>query len=284
MTLSREEYIEQAHFFRTMRERLALSIPMQELMASLREEVLSTTNLPYAIDFLLSELLHEGVIAGGMQRLNHYFTPFQAYVVSEAENDRGRFDLRVGLEILEREAEYLSGEPTAAGVFLFQFETLCRNRLQYDQGLKAIAGHPIFSEEWRQWILTVRRQIGLVELSDLIYVRSEYYRQRQSKLGMSSDDGALRPILFGQREGKIALAHRQKEPLLLLSALQRHLGYPAVPRQQPADETVELIPQMARRMERLEARLKLLEEESREGLDITKFYIRPQEGGQTAMP
>jgi hypothetical protein len=38
------------------------------------------------------------------------------------------------------------------------------------------------------------------------------------------------------------------------------------------DNTLELIPQMQRRIERLEARIKFLEEEQRQGIDITKFY------------
>jgi hypothetical protein len=45
-----------------------------------------------------------------------------------------------------------------------------------------------------------------------------------------------------------------------------------VPRPVPPDQTHELIPQLARRLERLEARIKLMEEERRTGLDITKFY------------
>ena len=54
--------------------------------------------------------------------------------------------------------------------------------------------------------------------------------------------------------------------------MQRHLGYPRVPRPVPPDRTDELLPQLARRMERMEARIKLMEEERRTGIDITKFY------------
>ena len=71
------------------------------------------------------------------------------------------------------------------------------------------------------------------------------------------------------------MTHRNKEPLLLFSALQRHLGYPAVPRLKPLDETVELLPQMLRRLERIETRLKLMEEEQKGGIDITRFF-QPQ--------
>ena len=38
------------------------------------------------------------------------------------------------------------------------------------------------------------------------------------------------------------------------------------------DETVEVIPQMLRRLERLEIRLKLMEEEQKDGIDITRFF------------
>src|ERR671919_56356 len=123
--LGREEYIEQSHFFRALGERLAGNVPAQEILASVREEVLATTKLPMAINFLLGELRHEGLLGPAMARLPHYFTPFQAYVVQESENERLRFDLRVGLEILRHEAEYRAGEPTRQGIFLYQFEALC---------------------------------------------------------------------------------------------------------------------------------------------------------------
>ena len=54
--------------------------------------------------------------------------------------------------------------------------------------------------------------------------------------------------------------------------MQRHLGYPEVPRPTQPDETHELIPQLARRVERLESRIKLMEEERQAGIDITRFY------------
>ena len=44
--LGREEYIEQAHFFRALAERLEVNVPAQEVLASVREETLATTKLP----------------------------------------------------------------------------------------------------------------------------------------------------------------------------------------------------------------------------------------------
>jgi hypothetical protein len=113
-----------------------------------------------------------------MRRLNHYFTPFQTFIVESAENEQGRFDMRIAVQILRAEAAYRAEHPTPQGSFLFQFETLARNRLSYDAGLKAMSDDPIYDGGWREWILTVRRQIGLVDFSDLLYVRSQYYLTR----------------------------------------------------------------------------------------------------------
>ncbi len=85
----------------------------------------------------------------------------------------------------------------------------------------------MYDENWREWILTVRRQVGLIDLGDMLYVRSEHYRQTRGE--------AEKPVLFGEKEGRIALANRRKDPLYLFAALARHLGYPTVPRPRPED-------------------------------------------------
>ncbi len=267
-----EEYIEQVHFFTVLGERLAENMPAQEALAALREEVLATTKLPMAVGFLLAELKHQGILSAGMRQLAHYFTPFQCYVMSETENDRGRFDLRIGLDILGREAQYRT-EPgvSRAGLFLYQLEALCRNRLGYDDGLEAIAADPSYDDTWRDWILTVRRQIGIVEMADMVYVRSEYYIDKMAKLAPTQvADRSL--LLFGRQEGRIAWANRKKDPLLLFAALHRQLGYPQVPRTKLVDPEQRLLPTLARRVEQLEGRLKLVEEEQRGGIDLERFY------------
>jgi hypothetical protein len=276
--LDREEYIEQHHFFTVLGEGLVENVPAQEVLATVREEILVTTKLPMAIDFLLAELRHKGVFAEGMKRLSHYFTPFQCYVMSEAESDRRRFDLRIALEILAREAKYRAGpDISRQGLFLYCFEAICRNRLGYDPGLEAMAEDPSFDEPWREWILTVRRQIGIVDLPDLIFVRSEYYHQQNAGGGDAPARSSLNDpsCLFGQREGRIAWANRMKDPLVLFAALHRQLGYPQVPRTQLADPEERLLPVLARRIEQLEGRLKLLEEEQRGGIQLEQFYTQP---------
>jgi hypothetical protein len=270
--LSREEYVEQAYLFRVLLERLGQNTPIQDLFEHVKQELLATTKLVMAVDFLLSDMKHLGIMSSGMRRLAHYFSPFQAFLVEESENDRGRFDLQTAFQILRAEADYRANSDSRQGMFFYQFESLCRNRLNYDRGLKAIAEDPAYDDAWTEWILLVRKQLGLVDIADLIYTRSqEFENYRRQRLG-PQDAPAGHRWLFGEKEGKIARAHRQKEPLFLFAAMQRHLGYPSVPRPVPADESVHLIPQLMRRMERLETRIKLFEEEQRQGIDITKFY------------
>jgi hypothetical protein len=274
--------VEQAYFFRVLRERIPQNLPLQECLRQVKEELLASAKLPMAVDFLRMELEHAGVFATAMARLPHYFTPFQTYIVEEAENERGRFDLLVALEILRAEADYRAANASRQGLFVFQFELLCRNRLRYDRGLTAMAADSWYDADWREWILIVRRQVGIIDFADLVYVRSAYYQQRR-KAQSGEDVEPEKPVLFGEKEGKIAWANRDKDPLFLFAALQRHLAYPNVPRLTPPDQTPQIIPQLMRRVERLENRIKLLEEEEQHGsIDITKFYSslrKPRDDG-----
>ena len=58
--LDREEYIEQTHFFRVFAERLHENVPSQEILLTVQEEILSTTKLPMAIDFLRQQQTNAG--------------------------------------------------------------------------------------------------------------------------------------------------------------------------------------------------------------------------------
>jgi hypothetical protein len=278
--LEREEYIEQAYLFRGLHDRLDQSDPVQEVMRHLRQEVLATTKLPMAIDFLLAELNHVGTMATAMRKLSHYFAPFQTFVMDAAEDERGKFDMQRGLLILEHEARFRAEGADRPSMFFYQFESLCRNRLDYDYGLQAMAADPIYDESWKRWILAVRHQIGMVDLADLVYVHSEHYLKRQASRGVET--AVPDPLLFGEKEGRIALANRKKEPLYLFAALQRQLGYPEVPRPKPPNPADELLPKLSRTVERLEVRIKLLEDEQRErGIDLSQFYGKFGPGGQT---
>jgi hypothetical protein len=267
--LDREEYVEQAYFFRVLRERLGEAMASQQVLARLDQEILATTRLPYAIQFLAAELKHSGLLSSGFQKLPHYFAPFQGFVVAMAEEPRMRFSLDTALLVLQREAEYRAAGPTPAGLFVYQFETLCRNRLGYDGGLAAMAADPFYDPDWKAFLEMTRRQVGLVDFADLVYVRSELYlkdRRRQEP-----DYEPPLPPLLGEKEGRIARASIGRDPLFLFAALQRQLGYPEVPRPRPRDDPGARLEALQARLRDLEARFKLLEAEIRGQVDLSKL-------------
>ncbi|WP_437204998.1 hypothetical protein [Planctomicrobium sp. SH664] len=271
--LDREESVEQAYFFRVLRERVEDNTPVQEVLASVREEILATTKLPMAIDFLLGELHLKGRFGDGMGRLGHYFTPFQTFIVQQAEDDESRLDFRLGLQILEREAELKSqGTLTAPALFIFQFECIARNRLGYDAGMKAVAGDPLYPEEWQTWISRIRHELGTVEFADMVYTRSQQYVEELRLRRREPDFVPGYPILFDVATGRIARANVGKDPLYMFAALQRQLGYPVVPRPRPPRTERLLDPVVESRLQRIEGRMALLEQELRGGVDLTKFY------------
>ena len=273
--LLREEYIEQAYFFQILGERLPQNIPIQDILVQVRDETLSTTKLPLALDYMLAELCTNGSVAPAMSQLSHYFTPFQTYLMQEAEDEKGMFDLRTAVKILQHESEYRADNPDRPGLFLYQLESLCHNRLQYDAGLLAISQDSFYDQDWQQWILIVRRQIGIVDIADLIFMRSWHLIHTQNR---QTTEPVLpeHPILFGEKEGKIALANSRKDPLFLFAALQRHLGYPQVPRPKPFDDSKNKLAMLQQKIDQLSVRTKLLEDESRGGIDLSQYYTAPE--------
>ena len=294
--LPEEEYIEQAYFFRTFGERLEDNRPAQDILRTVGEEILATTKLPIAIDLLASEVERRGLIAPAMQKLGHYFTPFQTFVIEQAEDDRSRFPFRTALEVLQREVEYRAGlhEQTdrrgrnrtatalPAGLFTYQFEAIARNRLGYTTGLEAMAADPIYFQVdpilgvnlgpwWRAWLLELPRRIGTVDFADLVYDRSEQFVIDQRRISRNDAFEPLRPSLFGQQEGRIAKANSGRDPLYMFAAMQRQLGYPKVPRVERKNREAELDPAIELRFQRLEAKLLMLENEQKGTLDLSEF-------------
>ncbi|HEV3144760.1 MAG TPA: hypothetical protein VGZ47_12795 [Gemmataceae bacterium] len=267
--LEREEYIEQAYFFRVFRERLAHNLAAQELLEHLHEEILSTTRLPMAIQFMATELKHTGILASGFERLPHYFTAFQTFVIGQAEREGLRFSMPTALVLLEREATYRANQPTRPGLFVYQFEAISRNKLGYDEGLTAMMADPMYDEHWRGYFDMIRRQGGTVDFADLLFVRSELYVTEERRTNPDYEPSV--PPLFGEKEGKIARANRGRDPLFLFAALQRQLGYPEVPRPKERDDAEAKIEQMQLKLREMEARLKLIESELRGQIDLSQF-------------
>src|SRR5262245_14046580 len=272
--LDREEYIEQAYFFRTLRERLEYKMPTQQILDHLPQEILSTTRLPMSVQFIASELKHTGLLSSGFVKLPHYFTPFQSFVMQNTEDEKKKFSIEIGMLILEREALYRAGAPTPQGLFVFEFEALSRNRLGYDEGLRYMQQDAFFDDAWRGYLDMVWRQVGVVDFADLLYVRSELYVTDQRRL----DPGYAPPVpvLFGEKEGKIAKANRGRDPLYLFAALQRQLGYPEVPRSRPREDPLVQVEALKAKIRELETRLKLLESEVKGRVDLSEFMVKPE--------
>lgn len=280
--LDREEYVEQEYFFRVYRERLLEGVPSQEILQTIHEELLATTRLPMAIDFMRAEIMHNGRISEAMRRLSHYFTAFQAFVMRQAEDDESRFEQRVALRILEQESRYRISEPRMAGMFIYQLECIARHRLGYSEGLRAMAEDPVYSEAWSQWIRRLGANLGTRELSELIFqVSDHFYTRRSAGRGMSGEEAEGKGlVLFGEQEGRIARANIGRDPLYLFAALQRHLGYPSVPQSISSDATEKLPGFLEARLQKIEQKMKILEQETKGGLDLSRFY-RAGEGAST---
>jgi hypothetical protein len=267
--LDREEYIEQAYLFRTVRERLSENQAAQDIFQHVSEELLSSTRLPYAVSFLAAELKHTGLVANGFSKLPHYFTAFQAFVVKQAEDEKSRFPMTTAFLVLEREAAYRAENPTKPGLFVYQFETISRNRLGYLDGLEAMTRDPFYDQEWRDYFDTLRKNVGEIDFCDLVFLRSELYALEERRKNPAFE--LPLPVIFGEKEGKIAKASRNRDPLYLFAALQRQLGYPEVPRYKVRDESTTKLEIIQTKLRELEMRLKLAEGELRGNVDLSQF-------------
>jgi hypothetical protein len=273
--LEREEYIEQAYFFHMFRERLIDGLPAQEILARIGEELLSTTKLPLAVSFLHSEIKGVGVMGPAMERIRHYFTPFQAHVMFQAESELSRFAMEQALLVLEREAKFKAESPPLTALFVFQFEAISRNRLGYTKGLAAMAADPFYTEDWAEYILTLRARLGDVDFADLIFVRSQQFATERRRTNPEFEPKF--PILFGEKEGKIARANRGRDPMYLFAALQRQLGYPEVPRPRRPDELEARVLLLEQKIAQLENRLKVAESDNQHDVDLAQVIVKPED-------
>jgi len=199
----------------------------------------------------------------------HCFHAFQAFVIRQTEDEGRRFSIETALLILEREAQYRASQPNRPGLFVYQFEAISRNRLGYDEGLVSMADDPFFDADWEEFLDFVRRQIGIVDFTDLVYLRSDLYVKDQRRQAPRYEPPL--PPLFGEKEGRIAAANRGRDPLYLFAALQRQLGYPEVPRPRIADDWEAKLKKVQTKLHEMEARLKLVEGEVKGQIDLSQF-------------
>src|SRR5262249_33918164 len=152
---------------------------------------------------------HTGLLSSGFARLGHYFAPFQAFVLQGTEDERKKFDIGLGLLVLEREAQYRAGNISPAGLFVYQFETMSRNRLGYEAGIRAMQADSYYAADWKQFLGDIWSQLGVVDFADLIFLRSELYVSERWRA--DEDYVPKLPPLFGEKEGKIARANRGRD-------------------------------------------------------------------------
>lgn len=284
MPLDREEYIEQAYFFKNYRERLEDAIPSQVILATIYEEILATTKLPMAIDFLKSELLLTGRISDGMEKLSHYFTPFQTFILKNAEDDKSKFDQKTGLKILEHEAEYRSESPSSSGLFIYQFECIARNRLGYHAGLDAISKDTIYDDDWSKWIRKLKIQLGSIDFADLLYLRSQHFVDEQRRIPGNEQFEPQYSILFTKQDGRIAKANHDRDPLYMFAALQRQLDYPEVPRPFAKKDKPIFHPALEARLHKIEMKLQLIDSELKGDFDLNQFIVKEVKLDENEMP
>ena len=113
--------------------------------------------------------------------------------------------------ILERRGQVQGPDgPSLPALFVFQFEgDSRRNRLGYTKGLAAMASATrLYTEDWVDYILTLAHPVGRRRS----FARPSFSSGPSSLPGDASGEPdfiSKFPILFGEKEGKIALAPNQ---------------------------------------------------------------------------
>ena len=269
--LDREEYVEQAYFFRAFRERLADNLPAQDILSRVHEELLSSTRLPYAVQFLVAELKHSGLMASGFEKLPHYFTPFQGFVVRQGGRGEAALPDGDGSSRARARGRSIAAEKhDPAGPLRLPV----RDHRPQPTRLSRWHGRGRGRSGLRRGVACLyqradRAQVGDIDFADLIYLRSELYVTEQRRADSTYEPPV--PPLFGEKEGKIAKASRGREPLYLFAALQRQLGYPEVPRYNQRDDGKTRWEKFEAKLRELETRLKLAEGELRGNIDLSQF-------------
>ena len=253
VVLDRDEYVEQAYLFRAFRDRLADNLPAQDILTRVHEELLSSTRLPYAVQFLVAELKHSGLLASGFEKLPHYFTPFRR--LSSGKQKRNRALPMTTLCSSWSASALQSRDSNEAGLVHIPVRDDRRNRLGYLGGTAA-SRDPLYDGEWRAFVSGSKpRQVGDMDFADLVYLRSELYVQEQRR---ESIVRTFTNALFGEKEGKIAKASAAAGLHCICSPPSKGNSAIQVPRYTQRRRQIEM-GEAREETTRLETRLKLAE-------------------------
>ena len=180
------------------------------------------------------------------------------------------------LLVLEREAKFKSEAPSLPALFVFQFEAIVANRLGYNKGLAGMAADPFYTEEWKDYILTLRTRLGDVDFADLIFVRSEQFVRERRRL--NPDFIPKFPVLFGEKEGKIARANRGRDPDVPLRRTPAPAWLPrGPPHPPPRRARGPRARSSSRSIAQLENRLKIAESDIHQDIDLSQVLVKPED-------
>ncbi len=163
---------------------------------------------------------------------------------------------------------------TSAGLFVYQFKALSRNRLGYDGGLLNMALDPQYDENWRAFLQMVRQQVGVVDFADIIYIRSDLYVKDQRREHPDYEP-SVQP-LFGDKEGRIAKANRGRDPLYLFWRCSVSSAIPKCPGPSLADDLESKIEALRVKFRELEMRVKVIDAELKGQVDVTQLLAKPE--------
>ena len=234
--LDREEYVEQAYFFRTFRERSPTTCRRRTSSTRVHEELLTSTRLPYAVQFLAAELKHTGLARHGFAKLPHYFTAFQAFVVAAGRGGEDAVpDGRPRSWCSNARPRTAPRQPTQAGAVRLPVRDDRPQPARLPRRLRRDDGRPVL----RRRLAGIHRRTGRGRSATSTSPTSSTCGRSCTCIEQRRANPAFEPPLpplFGEKEGKIAKASRGRDPLYLFAALQRQLGYPEVPRYKQRDD------------------------------------------------
>ena len=268
--LDREEYIEQAYFFRASASGSPTTCRPRTSSPRLHEELLTTTRLPYAVQFLAAEIKHTGPARQRVREAAALLHPFQAFVIRQAEEEKQRFPMADGAAGAGTRGRVPGRAADQPGLFVYQFETIARNRLGYIDGLAAMAADPLYDADWRATSTSSAGRSATSTSRDLVYLRSELYVTEQRRANPAyepSRAAALRREGGEDRQGQPR--PRPAVPVRRAAAATRLPRGAAVT--QRDDGKTRSWSKIETKLRELETRLKLAEGELRGNIDLSQF-------------
>ena len=150
--LDREEYIEQAYLFRVFAERIAAGIAAQEALVSIGQEVLATSKLPMAIDYLVGELKLVGTLSTAMVRLPPLLHRLPDLRDATGRGGGGPVRHADGAGDARARGDLPRRGGDAAGAVLLPLRVPVAEPPRLRPRPRRVAADDIFDADWKAWI------------------------------------------------------------------------------------------------------------------------------------